>query len=301
MKRTVFAGWLIGLSIVGCSESKPIVKPVDADLDLYNNTARIEFAGGSPTLAAAAYTKALNRARVIDDPGSISTAAYNLAVTKASLADYAGALNALDEADRETIRAGGNLADSLLVRSRVQLEMKQYSESIAAASSVLTRDGSKPDDNQKLQSWVVRGLAACAMKDATAANHALSEARAIKADSAGESSVAGLAGEVDLLSNNLTAAIDDFDKQADLARSAKLYRDMAKALAKSGRAAMVAGKPAIAADRLYRAARAATGRGEPNAVALQSEAMTAAKAAGDNELIKLVESLKAATTQSALQ
>jgi len=299
VKRTVFAIGLIALSIAGCSESKPVVKPVDADLDLYNNTARLEFAGGSPTLAAAAYTKALNRARVIDDSASISTAAYNLAVAKAAMADYSSALISLDEADHETLRSGGNLADSLLVRSRVLLEMKRYSDSAAVASSVVSREGSKPDDNQKLQAWVVQGLAACAMKDVAAANHALSEARAIKTDPIGESAVLGLAGEVDLLSNNLAAAVEDFDKQAELARSAKLYRDMAKALAKSGRAAMAAGKPAVAADRLYRAARAATGRGEANAVALQAEALSAAQAAGDAELVKLIESLRVATTQQS--
>lgn len=295
---------LIGNSIVilfassmtmlgGCSSSKP-PPPADADLMAYNSSARLEFNRGEITQAAETYTRALNRACVMDDPAAISTAAYNLAICRAALADYPAANTLLEEAEHESHRFGGNLANILLVEAKVALLQKDSARAIRLADAVLTRPGSRPSDEQRLQARVTQGLAACQAKNVTEAAQHLAEARTLADRLHGISAraaVSGLAGEVHLLNKDFPAAAVDFDQQAEWCRQSHNYRDMRRALAEAGRADRAAGDLSKAADRLYRAARAAVARGDTEAMAWAGEALAAAHVAHDSSLIQLTTSL----------
>ncbi len=279
--------------LAGCAA--PLKSPaVDSDLSLYNSTARLEFDHGSLAFAAIGYAKALDRARIIDEPGAIAEAAYNLAICRAALGDYSAAERCLAEAEHELARTGNSTADVLLAEARISLLQHQPTIAARLAAGVLTRADAKPTDEQRLQAHVVAGLAACQSGDTAAAKSQLTEANALVAvlnDPSSQAIAANLSGEVDVLLTDFPAACKDFDREASLRKSAAQYRDMNRALAKAGRCAARAGDNATAADRLYRAARAAISKNDPDAAALLVESRAAAQSAHDDALIRLTQDL----------
>jgi hypothetical protein len=294
MNRALVTAIMI-LFASGCNTgSKPPARPADADLAAYNSTARLEFDQGEMTHAAESYTRALNRARVMDDPTAISAAAYDLAICRATLADDPGAILLLEEAEREAVRCGANLTDILLVEAKIALLRKEGTDAVRLADAVLTRPGSQPSDAQRLQARVTQGLAACQMKDLPGATQRLTEARTLADhlnNAPARAAVVGLSGEIHLLKQDFSAAATDFDQQVEWCRQSRDYRDMRRALAQAGRAGRAAGDWAKAADRLYRAARAAAAREDAGANALATEALAAARAAGDSSLVRLASAL----------
>jgi hypothetical protein len=277
----------------GCSSSPaPPVVRTDPVLQLFNDTARLEFDQERPVEAAASYATALDRAREMDDPAAITTAAYNLAIVRTVLADYPAAAAALDEAQHEAIRASIDPTNILLVRARVDLLLARPADAAALADQVLRRPGQTAA--AALQAHAIKGLAACRGGDSGGAARELAAARSQQAgvhSASIDAIVLGLSGEVSLLNKNYPAAAADFDHQADLARKSNDFRTMRHALAKAGDAYRRAAQREPAADRLYRAARAAVAAGDPDATRLAADAVTAATAAQDPALIQLTAAL----------
>ncbi|HSV13629.1 MAG TPA: hypothetical protein VLI90_05180, partial [Tepidisphaeraceae bacterium] len=283
----------------GCGS--PPVKhppPQDPDLEVFNATARLEFDRGSLGPAAASYARALDRARMMDDAAAIATAAYNLAVCRAALGDYPAARMLLDEADREARRSNLSTADVYLALARIAL-LEHDPTATARLSDAVLNPEARPDTEQRAQAHVLHGLAACDLSDAGLAKQQLDAARSLAAtvkDPALDASVWALSAAVHLLAHDWAAAAADFDREADLRRTMHQYRELERALTKAGRAFAAVGDHREAADRLYRAARAAAARGGADAPALASEANTAARKAGDESLVRLTASLQQSLT-----
>ena len=281
----------LAVLLAGCGPTPPPAKPVDTTLDLYNATARLEFDQGRPAEAAASYATALDRARQMDDPAAVTTAAYDLAIARAASGDSAAALAALDEAQHEIGRTPLDPTDLLLVRARVELLNGDPAAASRAADAVLAEP--RATVPRRAQAHVMKGLAACRLNDAAGATRELHQAQASSADNGlpVAAMVAGLSGEVSLLAHDAAAAAAAFDRQAELSRASADYRTLCRALAKAGRAYAAAGRADVAADRLYRAARAAVAGGDRDAARLVVAAVAAARAAGDASLVRLAERL----------
>ena len=99
--------------------------------------------------------------------------------------------------------------------------------------------------------------------------------------------LAKLDGSIARLEGRPDAAAASFETEANLLREARRFRDMSHALARAAAAHAAAGRPALAADRYYLAARSLDGRGEAAdeaaAKALLGAALAAAEAARDDD------------------
>jgi tetratricopeptide (TPR) repeat protein len=298
MNRFVIAMAILGALAGGCGGPAPAPPNpnADAQFDLYVSSAHLEFRGDSIPLAATSYARALARAEAMDNPTDISSAAYDLAICRAAMGDYPTALNLLQEAQHEALRGGAGTTNIQLARARVYLLQNDWKSATRSTDEVLA---GKPDDGQRLEAWILRGSAHCQAKDLSSARDDLKQVDALAAkvsDPTLAASRSGLSGEIHSMSKDFATAMTDFDSQAELCRQNHAYREMARALAKAGRSAALAGKPQQAADRLYRAARCCTS----DAADLQAQALSAAQAAGDQNLIQLISSLPVqSTTQPA--
>jgi tetratricopeptide (TPR) repeat protein len=296
MNRFMLAMTMLAALAGGCGGPAPAPPNpnADAQFDLYVSSAQLQFRGDSIPLAATAYARALARAEAMDNPTDISSAAYDLAICRAAMGDYPAALSLLQEAQHEAVRAGSSTTNIQLARTRIDLLQHDWKNAMQSADEVLA---GKPDDVQRLEAWILRGSAHCQANDLAGARDDLKQVDALVAKASDPTLTAnrsGLSGQIHLMDKDFSAAMADFDSQAELCRENHAYREMARALTKAGRAAVLAGKPQQAADRLYRAARCGTA----DAADLRAQALAAAQAAGDQNLIQLISSLP---EQSATQ
>ena len=289
MNRFVLAITMLAALAAGCGGPAPAPPNpnADAQFDLYVSSAQLQFREDSIPLAATAYARALARAEAMDNPTDISSAAYDLAICRAAMGDYPASLSLLQEAQHEALRAGGSTTNIQLARARVYLLQNDWKNAMQSTDEVLA---GKPGDSQRLEAWILRGSAHCQANDLAAARDDLKQVDALVAKASDPTLTAsrnGLSGEIHSMNKDFSAAMADFDSQAELCRQNHAYREMARALAKAGRSAVLAGKPQQAADRLYRAARCGTS----DAANLRAQALAAAQAAGDQNLIQLISSL----------
>jgi hypothetical protein len=273
---------------------------------------RLAFERGLSAEAAVLYRQALDRAREMDDAAAIADASYNLAAARVQAGDDAGAAAALLESEAEARRAGGNVADVLLLRARVARLNRAPSEAVALADRVLADPASRPTAAHRVQAHVLKGEVA-----AEEGNWAVAQEQAGLARSdlgrmgktvspAVLAGVVGLRGQIARGRGDLGEAAKLFDRHTDLLRQARLYRDMPGALGDAAQAWMSLGRPAEAGARFYRAARAAAAQGDAaRGRSLLSQASDAAAAARDDQLRSLVSALRiewdGGTTQPATQ
>lgn len=291
---------LLVLLTVGCSNAPlPTGPPRDVVLTSAMTSGRLAFERGLNTEAVVLYGQALDRAREMDDAGAIADASYNLAAARVQVGDHAGAAAALLESEAEARRAGGNLADVLLLRAKVARLNRMPSEAVALADRVLNDRASRPTAAHRVQAHVLKGEAAVeernwplARQQARLAQNALGRVGATVSPAL-LAGVVGLRGEIVRGRGDLAASAPLFDRRAELLRQARLYRDMADAIEASAQAWMALGKPAEAGPRFYRAARAASAQGDAaRARSLLSEASDAAGAARDERLLALIGALR---------
>ena len=297
------------LLLAGCRNAPPPTGP-PRDVVLTNamTSGRLAFERGLNAEAVGMYRRALERAREMDDAGAIADAAYNLAAALAQGGDYGGAAAALLESEAEARRAGGNIADVLLLRARVARLNRNPSEAAALADRVLADSASRPTPGHRALAHVLKGELAVDEGDWSAAEQEARLARTAlgkvgdSASPAVLSGVVGLRGEVARGRGSLGEAAQLFDRRVDLLRQARLYRDLPGAIADSAQAWMSLGNPAEAGPRFYRAARAAAAQSDiARARSLLSQASAAAGAARDERLLALARALQiefdGATTQ----
>jgi tetratricopeptide (TPR) repeat protein len=283
--------------------------PVQGDVLLVqlNAAARAAFARGQVEQAQTFYDRALQRARAADDPSAIAGAAYDSAVCLVRLRQPQRAERLLVEAQRESARAGLGAGDILLVRARIAESEGRAAEAVSLADEVLAERHGAVKANQRLEAFVVKGLAALEAGDVRSASDALVRARAEgrRTDDAGAlAGVMLLAARIDERSGRPADAARSYDAQADLLRRSALYADMVDALRRSAEAYRAAGMTAAAADRFYRAARSAAAQGDGAAARrIAGMAAGAAADAGDRALgalvVTLLEELAPATQPAA--
>jgi hypothetical protein len=262
-------------------------------------SARLAFERGLNAEAIVLYRQALDRAREMDDAAAIADASYNLAAALVQAGASAPAAAALLESEAEARRAGGDLADVLLLRARVARLERAPSEAAALADRVLTDPAARPTPRHRAQAHVLKGEVAAEDGNWPAAEEQARLAGAALGRVGHTASPAVLAGVVGLRARIARGRGDPgeaarlFDRRADLLRRSRLYRDMADATAESARAWAALGRPAEAGPRFYRAARASAAQGDAaRARSLLSEAAAAADAARDEGLLALVHALR---------
>ena len=250
-----------------------------------SSAARLAYEQGDFGAAQKLYRRALTRARAINDASLAADAAYNLAMSEIGLGHYDAADKLLRQAYYDAERASSNTADIQLLRAKVAFLRMRLPEALTLIDEVA---GSKAAQSLHLQAMILRGLMFCDTGDTEAAK---SELRAIEKLVASSRTVltpsisadlTKLEGTIALLEGNMDIAARSFDAEAELLRTAHRYRDMGYALARTAEAYLAAGRPALAADRFFLAARSLDGLGDTNAAeSFLASSLSAAEKAGD--------------------
>ncbi len=300
MRRVFRISLLTGLVSVaaGCgSGPKPAAVPVtDRALAQNASAARSAFDLGRYEQAVKLYGLARDHARMADDPRAIGNMSYNLAMSLIAMGRHEEALTALDEAESEIGRAGGGLADVRLVQAEALGALGRPEEAAARAGRVLADRHVQTGPLHRAGAALILGRLACERGDPAEAERHLAAARAAAGGDANAiaAAAAGLEGRIRMIRSLPGEAAVWFDCQADLLRGGRQFSAMADALALAGRAYSDAGRPADAADRQYRAARARLGQDRlPAAAELIGAAVRSAEKAGDPDLIRKVGALEA--------
>lgn len=247
------------LTLVGCAVS-PIAPPKDKALARTSNLARAAFDGGATSKAIDLYSKALNRAYVIDDAAEIGNAAYNLALCHIILGQLNQASASLAEAKTAFERTGSHPADVLLLEATIAQRQGKTEQTLSLVDEVLS---ARPDESHRFQVALLQGTIACIKDDPARARTALVEADRHHVTRATLLAARDrLAGNIFLLEGNPAEAAEAFDRAAALFQEAKHYRDMALTLQRAGQAYLDAGDPRQGNDRLSRAKRSLAAQGE---------------------------------------
>lgn len=283
--------------LAGCGGGPPPAPQGDTQLLQANNAARVAFEQGQLPQAATLYTRALLRARVMNDPAALADAAYNLAAVDLALKHYDQARALLREALVEAARAGASTADLLLLDAKTARAQGNDEEAMALADRVLSDPAAKPTDSHRVQAHLLKGRVAVDRKDAGAGSQELAQAQAGLGKTPSPAlagSVAELSGRVKMLQTQPAQAGGEFDKAAESYRQAALYRDMGGALASAADAYRAAGQAREAGWRYYRAARSAFAQNDPaTARPWLDGGLAMAQQANDADLSALLRALAA--------
>ena len=263
-------GSLVLFLLAGCaSNSPPKAPPTDTQLTNASQAGRLAYSQSLYQLAANQYNQALQRARTMDDPEAIGTQAFNRAIALIALEELDQAGDLLKESEKALNRAGLPLADVLLVQAHLlQHQAHQGNRQAlglldAAIQRVLQDPRSHPQNQHKAQAALLQAEVACERSEATASAQYLAVARTLTVNQPNlTAGLARAAGCLSLLQNNPADAAHRFDEEAELMRRNRRYRDMSKALRRSGDAYRRAGLNDLAAERYYRAARSWLGQSE---------------------------------------
>ncbi len=252
-----------------------------------SSAARLAYERGDYSQAQVLYRRALARAQAINSADMAADAAYNLALSEIGLQRYEAADQLLRQAEYDAIRARSDTLDIRLLRAKVAYLRERLPEAIALANEVIA---SKAAFNLRLQARILRGQVSCDVGDLASARSESASIEALVSSSSAEltpsirADVAKLEGTIARLEGKMDVAAGRFDAEAELLRNAHRYRDMSHALARAAAAYVSAGRPALAADRLFLAARSLSEQGDVGAAkALLASSLSAAEKAGDED------------------
>jgi tetratricopeptide (TPR) repeat protein len=276
MGRGFCAAWVVAVA-AGCATPERSGRSTDPELSRLASVARQEFDRGQAEQAARLYLRALTMARAADDAFEIGNNAYNLAACLMSAGRHDDAAALLREARAEAARANRDPADVDLLEARNARLAGRAEEAQAIVDRLLASPSS---GRVRREAGLLNAHLACDRGDVQAA------AAELKASGSGDlllaADAAGLSARIARGTNDAARAAAEYDRQADLYRRARRYRDMAGALGSAARAYGDAGAPARAADRFYRAARSLFGQGdEVGALRMIEAALPAAEQADD--------------------
>ncbi len=250
----------------GCGSPRVAGAPhPDPELERNAVAARSAYAAGSVESASVFYAKALDRARLADQPGEISRLAYNLAACRARAQQYSEALELLDEAEFEAAKAGFTFPEVILLRAEILRQLGKTGEALAAAKSGLGSIDIKKGGLVRLQLQIFLAELAC---DGNDGKLALKELDAIdpgllkSSDPAVQAGAAHARGRALLIEKRFAEAAACLDNAAGFYQTARRYADMAVALQAAGSAYESAGKRPEAIYSYYRSARSLALSGE---------------------------------------
>ena len=259
----------------------------DAVATQASSAARLAYEKGYFGQAQKLYRRALTRARAINDAKLAADAAYNLAMSEIGLGHYEAADQLLRQAYYDADRASSNTADIQLLRAKVAYLRMRLPEALVLVDEVAD---SKAAQSLHLQAMILRGQIFCETGDPDAAKSELRAVEKLVAFSntdltpAISADLAKLEGTISRLEGKMDIAARYFDAEAKRLRIAHRYRDMGYALARAAEAYRAAGRPALAADRFFLAARSLDGRGDTDAAKLSlASSLSAAEKARDKD------------------
>ena len=172
MRRLFVA--LILLTLVGCATSPTAtVPPKDKELSRASDRARAAFEDGATARAIDLYTRALNRARAMDNATEIANTAYNLALCYIVEGQLDQASASLAEAEAAFERSGSTPPDVLLLEATVAQRQGKLEQAVSLADQVLS---ASLDENNLFQAILLKGTVACEQADLARARAALAEA-----------------------------------------------------------------------------------------------------------------------------
>jgi len=239
----------------------PDIRDNDPMIVQLSTTARKAFDAGEIPNAVVMYRRALDRARAMDNPREIGRNAYNLASALIALEEWDEIPGLLQEAERETKRAGDNAGPILLLAAETQMIEKNWSGAEAAIDRLETLEVS---NDVKGQAYVLRARIACERKDAARADAFLKRARGYlsKQPEPGlAAAISEVSGHVAMLEEKWVDAAIAFDRQAAWLQRAGRLPEMAEALESAGKNYATAGDAVSASNRYYRSARSLMAQG----------------------------------------
>lgn len=264
MKKSVLFVLFLPFLIAGCGSPRVAYRP-DAEIERNASAAKSAYSAGSMESASVFYQKALNRARLADQPIEIARLAYNLAACRAQMQKYDEALILLDETQFESSKTGVYFPEAVLLRAEILRHLGQSNEALATAKSGLDALNNLPraargqkSDPARLQLQVFLAELASDRNDGKLALKELDKLNPNmlkSSDTVVQAKAAQARGRALLIEKRFAEASVSFDNAAVLYQESRRYTDMAKALQSAGHAYEAANKRQEAFNRHYRAAR----------------------------------------------
>ena len=241
--------------ICGCAGSPP-AKLIHGDRTFTETTtaAHTAFQQSRIDEAATLYKLALKRAHALDQPSAIGDAAYNLAVCMLRLRKYDRAQTLLTEAGHELARIDSPLADILLLQARAAYLVGDIGAADIFIHQLRTDPKSEPLSVHLGQAFILEGHMDYERHDWSVAGELLEQARDYlqpDAEALLQAHEAGLVGRIASGTRDYHAAVEAFEKQAELLRRTGHYRDISTAVAKAGEAYLALNKHNLAAAYFY--------------------------------------------------
>lgn len=304
----VICGLSATLLILCAACAGPAPQPVEPAGDRLvvqvSSAARLAYERGDYSQAQTLYRRALTRAQAINASDLAADAAFNLAMTEIGLQQYVVADELLLQAEYDAARASTGTLDIRLLRAKVAYLRSRLPEAVVLANEVIA---SKAPRHLQLQAQILRGQIFCDTGDLPSAKSELQSIAGLVAAAKPEltpsirADVEKLKGTIAHLEGNMEVAARFFDDESELLRAARRYRDMGIANARAADAYLAAGRPALAADRFFLAARSLKGLGDIDAAKAfaQSGVAAAAKAGDDDAHARARELLEAITKDGA--
>ena len=290
-KLSILMPVITAMFFTACSSPK-IVK-IDNELKQTAALADAACAAGDWPQAAAQYTRALARARVMDRSAKIAEHAYALAACQANMGKWDQAARILDEADTEAQRAGTDTFNIRLLSAKVALWQANPAKAHALTKSLLHLASNS--NTRKAQIHILLGQTACEannIPDARAELQAAQTAmRHIKTPGILADWQALHAG-VAMLEGKTAEAAAACDEAARLLQDAARYPEMAVMLERAGAAFEKNNDKTRALDRTFRAARSFAAAGNiSGAKRAQARARALAEDPRDQLLIQRIDAM----------
>jgi tetratricopeptide (TPR) repeat protein len=260
------AGLMLAIILVGgidCSSSPPEQSrsTVDEELDRTNRAARTAFDSGKLQQAVNLYSQALERAYVLDDLNAIVDSQYNLAVCLTGLRSYGKALERVNQAKAELVRANHSIPpDIALLKATIQHRLGNLDDAWQLTDEIL-EESTLASAAVIGKTHFLRGLIANESGDISRLREEIAFLDAPAAAGL-QSDREELMGLLSMAEGNWNEAIEAFDRTAELRRHDFDYSGMVNALAQAAWACERAGKLSEASKRYLRAGRSAARQGE---------------------------------------
>jgi tetratricopeptide (TPR) repeat protein len=235
----------------------------------------------------------LELARTANDASAIAQNAYNLAVCMTDKGQTTNVMPFIQEARAEMVSSGRDPVCTYVLESQVLRMTGKKEEAVTAAQNAVNMVNRSTDTDAALQCRSV--LADLYREDGKLAEARNELKRIVSLARKSEKPIiksvaAGLEGRILLSEGKPSEAAPKFDSEAELLRSAGLYRSMADALISAAEAYGKASSHPAAADRYFRAGRSVGSGGDPaTAGALLKKALESAKLASDDVLCARIE------------
>jgi len=239
---------------------------------------------------------ALNASRLADDTAASASRAYNLAACHLARGEITEAM-AFNEEARVAYRiTGGNPVSTLLLEAEA---LRTANRSSAALNKVLEANaliGWSVDRETKVEAGLIKAAIHCDLREIDEARLALKKIKSKLRKTEQprlEAAASGMMGRILLCEGDPQGAAAQFLEKAAHLRSAAAYRPMAEALKASAEAYGVAVAHAEEGELYYRAAASFHAQNDTDAaMECLAGAVAAAKAAGDDLLLKQAERLQ---------